>query len=78
MPKFDLQKFSKNIDNDIENTDNISDKFFDKYLNDGIKRMVKSTVESEISKYVDISKMNDPVVRDEARDRLPYIRQNAV
>lgn len=58
-------------DNDYD----LSQKVFDKYLTDGIMSMVRDTVGEEIGKYIDVSKMSDPVAREEARDKLPCIRQ---
>lgn len=57
------------------NEDKVSKAVFDKYLNDGIMQMVRETVAKEIGKHVDLAKMNDPVAREAARDRLPYIRK---
>lgn len=57
------------------NEDKVSKAVFDKYLNDGIMQMVKETVAKEIGEHVDLAKMDDPVARDAARDRLPYIRK---
>lgn len=57
------------------NEDKVSKAVFDKYLNDGIMQMVRETVAKEIGEHVDLAKMNDPVARDAARDRLPYIRK---
>lgn len=56
------------------NEDKVSKAVFDKYLNDGIMQMVRETVAKEIGEHVDLAKMNDPVAREAARDRLPYIR----
>ena len=67
-----------NIDNAQNLTDNdesISRRVFEKYLNEGIMKMVRETVEKEIDKYVDFSKIIDPVERDKARDSLPSIRK---
>ena len=66
------------LDNDMADSDNesrISDAVFQKYLNDGIMEMVRDRVSAEIGEYVDLSVMSDPVERDSARDRLPYIRK---
>lgn len=60
------------------NEDKVSKAVFDKYLNDGIMQMVRETVAKEIGEHVDLAKMNDPVARDAARDRLPYIRKMLV
>ncbi|MBQ9488274.1 MAG: hypothetical protein IJU91_10845, partial [Selenomonadaceae bacterium] len=72
-------KFSRNNEDNtagtLEENDEISQKLFEKYLTEGIMKMVRETVAKEIDEYVDFSKMNDPVVRDQARDRLPYIRK---
>ena len=38
-------------------------------------KIVRDTVGKEIGKYADLSKMSDPVARDEARDSLPSIKQ---
>lgn len=57
------------------NEDKVSKAVFDKYLNDGIMQMVHETVAKEIGEHVDLAKMNDPVAREAARDRLPYIRK---
>ena len=38
-------------------------------------KMVRETVGKEIGEQVDLSKMGDPIERDKARDKLPYIRQ---
>ncbi len=51
---------------------------FDKYLNDGIMQMVRETVAKEIGEHVDLAEMSDPVKRDAARGRLPYIRKMLV
>ena len=56
------------------NEDKVSKAVFDKYLNDGIMQIVHETVAKEIGEHVDLAKMNDPVAREAARDRLPYIR----
>lgn len=56
------------------NEDKVSKAVFDKYLNDGIMQMVRETVAKEIGEHVDLAEMSDPVKRDAARDRLPYIR----
>ena len=66
------------LDNDMADSDNesrIRDAVFQKYLNDGIMEMVRDRVSAEIGEYVDLSVMSDPVERDSARDRLPYIRK---
>ena len=60
---------------DGDNESRISDAVFQKYLNDGIMEMVRDRVSAEIGEYVDLSVMSDPVERDSARDRLPYIRK---
>ena len=77
-----LNETLKSMDLDIafsqrfsNNEDEISQRFFDKYLTDGIMKMKKDTIEKEIGEYADLSKMSDPVARDEARDNLPYIRK---
>ena len=57
------------------NEDKVSKSVFDKYLNDGIMQMVRETVAKEIGEHVDLADMSDPVKRDAARDRLPYIRK---
>ena len=62
------------LDNSDNIRDNVSEEVFDKYLTEGIMQMVQDTVSKEIGEYVDLSKMRDPVARDEARDKLPYIR----
>ena len=58
-----------------DNESKVSDAVFQKYLNDGIMEMVRDKVSAEIGEHVDLSAMSDPVARDAARDRLPYIRQ---
>ncbi|MGN8831191.1 MuF-C-terminal domain-containing protein [Selenomonas montiformis] len=60
------------------NEDKVSKSVFDKYLNDGIMQMVRETVAKEIGEHVDLAEMSDPVKRDAARDRLPYIRDMLV
>ncbi len=69
-----LQNFVDSEENLIDN----SDKIFERYLNSGIMKMVRDTVSKEIGEHIDLSKMNDPVERDKARDKLPYIRQMLV
>lgn len=61
-----------------DNESAIDQKVFDEYLNEGIMKIVSETVEEEIGEYIDLSKMNDPVARDEARDKLPSIRKMLV
>lgn len=56
-----------------DNGIDLSQKVFDKYLTKGIMKMVREAISKEISEYVDLSKMSDPVARDKARDSLPYI-----
>ena len=66
------------LDNDMADSDNesrISDAVFQKYLNEGIMEIVREKVSAEIAEHVDLSAMHDPVARDAARDRLPYIRK---
>ena len=66
------------LDNDMADGDNesrISDAVFQKYLNEGIMGIVREKVSAEIAAHVDLSAMHDPVARDAARDRLPYIRK---
>ena len=76
LPVMDLQMFDENpVDRQGNLTDNVAQKVFDKYLNGGIMKMVDDTISKEISKYVDLSKMSDPVARDRARDKLPYINR---
>ena len=58
-----------------DNESKVSDAVFQKHLNDGIMEMVRDKVSAEIGEHVDLSAMSDPVARDAARDRLPYIRQ---
>lgn len=70
--------WERSIDNEQSVNDNIANKVFDRYLNDGIKKMVKESVEKEISDHVNLADMSDPVARDAARDRLPYIRSMLV
>ena len=69
------------LDNDMADSDNesrISDAVFQKYLNDGIMEMVRDKVSAEIGEYIDLSAMSDPVARDAARDKLPFIREMLV
>ena len=67
---------SNSLDNSAQNIDNAdSQTVFEKYLGKGIMKMVRDTVEKEIGEHVDLDKMNDPVKRDNARDKLPYIRR---
>ncbi|MBR1730493.1 MAG: hypothetical protein IJ728_13330, partial [Selenomonadaceae bacterium] len=80
LPKI-TNEIKYSVDNSGQNDDNynkVSEKIFDEYLNDGIKKMVADTVANEISNHVDLSQMSDPVARDEARDKLPYIRDMLV
>ena len=63
---------------DGDNESRISDAVFQKYLNNGIMEMVRDKVSAEIGEYIDLSAMSDPVARDEARDRLPFIREMLV
>ena len=61
---------------DRENRDNeISQEVFRTYLNDGIMRSVEKTVADEIGQYTNLDAMADPVVKDKARDELPYIHK---
>ena len=69
--KYSLDKVGREGDNESK----ISDAVFGKYLNDGIMKMVQDKVSAEIGEHVDLSAMSDPVARDAARDRLPYIRK---
>ena len=69
--KYSLDKAGREGDNESK----ISDAVFGKYLNDGIMKMVQDKVSAEIGEHVDLSAMSDPVARDAARDRLPYIRK---
>ena len=69
--KYSLDKAGREGDNE----NRISDAVFGKYLNDGIMKMVQDKVSAEIGEHVDLSAMSDPVARDAARDRLPYIRK---
>ena len=69
--KYSLDKAGREGDNESK----ISDAVFGKYLNDGIMKMVQDKVSAEIGEHVDLSAMSDPVARDAARDKLPYIRQ---
>ena len=69
--KYSLDNTGKEGDNESK----VSDAVFQKYLNDGIMKMVRDKVSAEIGEHVDLSGMSDPVARDAARDRLPYIRQ---
>ena len=69
--KYSLDKAGREEDNESR----ISDAVFGKYLNDGIMKMVQDKVSAEIGEHVDLSAMSDPVARDAARDRLPYIRK---
>ena len=69
--KYSLDKVGREGDNESK----ISDAVFGKYLNDGIMKMVQDKVSAEIGEHVDLSAMSDPVARDAARDKLPYIRQ---
>ena len=69
--KYSLDKAGREEDNESK----ISDAVFGKYLNDGIMKMVQDKVSAEIGEHVDLSAMSDPVARDAARDKLPYIRQ---
>ncbi|WP_314795924.1 hypothetical protein [uncultured Selenomonas sp.] len=64
-----------NVGREGDNESKISDAVFGKYLNDGIMKMVQDKVSAEIGEHVDLSAMSDPVARDAARDKLPYIRQ---
>ena len=69
------------LDNDMADGDNesrISDAVFQKYLNDGIMEMVRDRVSAEIAEHVNLADMADPIKRDAARDRLPYIREMLV
>ena len=69
------------LDNDMADSDNesrISDAVFQKYLNDGIMEMVRDRVSAEIAEHVNLADMADPIKRDAARDRLPYIREMLV
>ena len=69
------------LDNDMADGDNesrISDAVFQKYLNDGIMEMVRDKVSAEIAEHVNLADMADPIKRDAARDRLPYIREMLV
>ena len=69
------------LDNDMADSDNesrISDAVFQKYLNDGIMEMVRDKVSAEIAEHVNLADMADPIKRDAARDRLPYIREMLV
>ena len=69
--KYSLDKAGREGDNESK----ISDAVFGKYLNDGIMKMVQDKVSAEIGEHVDLSAVSDPVARDAARDRLPYIRK---
>ena len=64
-----------NVGREGDNESKISDAVFGKYLNDGIMKMVQDKVSAEIGEHADLSAMSDPVARDAARDRLPYIRK---
>ena len=69
------------LDNDMADGDNesrISDAVFRKYLNEGIMEIVREKVSAEIAEHVNLADMADPVKRDAARDRLPYIREMLV
>ena len=69
------------LDNDMADGDNesrISDAVFQKYLNEGIMEIVREKVSAEIAEHVNLADMADPVKRDAARDRLPYIREMLV
>ena len=63
---------------DGDNESRISDAVFQKYLNDGIMEMVRDKVSAEIAEHVNLADMADPIKRDAARDRLPYIREMLV
>ena len=76
--KSPLPEVKYSLDNGGREGDNesrISDAVFGKYLNDGIMKMVRDKVSAEIAEHVDLAAMSDPVARDAARDRLPYIRK---
>ena len=73
--KYAMASAKNPVDNSEKLSDNVSEKVFDKYLNDGLKQIVEETVSNEIGEHVDISKMSDPIARDEARDKLPYIHK---
>ena len=70
--KFSVRE-QKTVDAAAAIEDNIANEVFERYLNPGIMEMVKNTVSKEIGEHVDLSQMSDPVARDEARDKLPYI-----
>ncbi|MBR3747204.1 MAG: hypothetical protein IKN27_09640, partial [Selenomonadaceae bacterium] len=79
--KYEVSRPASPIDNQQrfdDNEDAISQRLFDEYLTEGIMNTVSATVEKEIGEYVDLSKMSDPVARDEARDKLPSIRKMLV
>ena len=69
--KYSLDNAGKEGDNEGR----ISEAVFQKYLNDGIMKMVRDRVSAEIGEHIDTAAMRDPVARDAARDRLPYIRK---
>ena len=73
--KYAMASMKNPIDNNAKINDNVSEKIFDKYFKtEAQKDVVRNKVSEEIAQYVDISKMSDPVARDEARDKLPYIK----